>query len=101
MGYDGIRISELNHDPFLPLVLAAEHTQSIELVTSVAVAFWNPMTRLIWLTTLMHSPGAIRTWLADKAARQTSSTMHESHELAKFGQVQEKYSCHPEVILER
>ncbi len=45
MGYDGIRISELNHDPFLPLVLAAEHTQSIELVTSVAVAFSrNPMT---------------------------------------------------------
>ena len=45
MGYDGIRISELNHDPFLPLTLAAEHTTSVELVTSVAVAFSrNPMT---------------------------------------------------------
>jgi probable F420-dependent oxidoreductase len=44
MGYDGIRLSELNHDPFLPLTIAAEHTTSIELVTSVAVAFSrNPM----------------------------------------------------------
>jgi probable F420-dependent oxidoreductase len=43
-GYDGIRLAELNHDPFLPLTLAAEHTQHIELVTSVAVAFArNPM----------------------------------------------------------
>jgi len=45
LGYDGIRLAELNHDPFLPLTLAAEHTQHIELVTSVAVAFSrNPMT---------------------------------------------------------
>jgi probable F420-dependent oxidoreductase len=44
LGYDGIRVSELNHDPFLPLTLAAEHTSRIELVTSVAVAFSrNPM----------------------------------------------------------
>ncbi|MCR9259448.1 MAG: TIGR03617 family F420-dependent LLM class oxidoreductase [Pseudomonadaceae bacterium] len=45
LGYDGIRLAELNHDPFLPLTLAAEHTRRIELVTSVAVAFSrNPMT---------------------------------------------------------
>jgi len=45
MGYDGIRVSELNHDPFLPLTLAADATESIELVTSVAVAFArSPMT---------------------------------------------------------
>ena len=45
MGYDGIRVPELNHDPFLSLTLAAEHTTSVELVTSVAVAFSrNPMT---------------------------------------------------------
>ena len=44
LGYDGARLAELNHDPFLPLTLAAEHTESIELVTSVAVAFArNPM----------------------------------------------------------
>lgn len=45
LGYDGLRLAELNHDPFLPLTLAAEHTDRIELVTSVAVAFSrSPMT---------------------------------------------------------
>ncbi len=43
-GYDGIRLAETNHDPFMPLAIAAEHTRHIELVTSVAVAFSrNPM----------------------------------------------------------
>jgi probable F420-dependent oxidoreductase len=43
-GYDGLRLAELNHDPFLPLAIAAEHTTRIELATSVAVAFSrNPM----------------------------------------------------------
>jgi len=45
LGYDGVRVAELNHDPFLPLTLAAEATESAELITSVAVAFSrNPMT---------------------------------------------------------
>ncbi len=44
-GYDGAWTSETNHDPFLPLVAAAEHTGSIELGTNIAVAFArNPMT---------------------------------------------------------
>ncbi len=45
LGYDGLRVAELNHDPFLPLTQAAAATENIELVTSVAVAFSrNPMT---------------------------------------------------------
>jgi probable F420-dependent oxidoreductase len=44
-GYDCCWTAEISHDPFLPLVLAAEHTTSIELGTSIAVAFArNPMT---------------------------------------------------------
>lgn len=44
-GYDGCWTAEINHDPFLPLTLAAEHTHRIELGTSIAVAFArNPMT---------------------------------------------------------
>jgi probable F420-dependent oxidoreductase len=44
-GYDCCWTAEINHDPFLPLVLAAEHTTHIELGTSIAVAFArNPMT---------------------------------------------------------
>lgn len=44
-GYDGCWTGEINHDPFLPLLLAAEHTTEIELGTSIAVAFARtPMT---------------------------------------------------------
>jgi probable F420-dependent oxidoreductase len=44
-GYDCCWTAEINHDPFLPLTLAAEHTTRIELGTSIAVAFArNPMT---------------------------------------------------------
>jgi probable F420-dependent oxidoreductase len=43
-GYSGIWTAETSHDPFFPLLLAAEHTESIELGTSIAVAFArNPM----------------------------------------------------------
>jgi probable F420-dependent oxidoreductase len=38
-GYDGIWSSETSHDPFFPLVLAAEHTEAVELGTAIAVAF--------------------------------------------------------------
>ncbi len=43
-GYAGIWTAETSHDPFYPLLLAAEHTQTLELGTSIAVAFArNPM----------------------------------------------------------
>ena len=44
-GYAGAWTAETSHDPFFPLLLAAEHTQTLELGTSIAVAFArNPMT---------------------------------------------------------
>jgi probable F420-dependent oxidoreductase len=44
-GYDGAWSAETQHDPFLPLLLAAEHTSRLELGTGIAVAFArNPMT---------------------------------------------------------
>jgi probable F420-dependent oxidoreductase len=39
LGFDALWSSETQHDAFLPLVLAAEHTQKIQLGTSIAVAF--------------------------------------------------------------
>ncbi len=43
-GYDGVASAEIANDPFLPLALAAEHTERLELMTSIAVAFArNPM----------------------------------------------------------
>jgi probable F420-dependent oxidoreductase len=38
-GFDGVWTFETAHDPFLPLVLAAEHSRRISLGTSIAVAF--------------------------------------------------------------
>jgi probable F420-dependent oxidoreductase len=38
-GYDGVRTAEMNHDPFFPLLLAAEHSKKLEIATSIAVAF--------------------------------------------------------------
>ena len=44
-GYDGIFSFEGQHDPFFPLLLAAEHTERVQLTTAVAIAFArNPMT---------------------------------------------------------
>ena len=44
-GYDGIWVPETSRDPFLPMALAAEHTETLEIGTSIAVAFArSPMT---------------------------------------------------------
>jgi probable F420-dependent oxidoreductase len=50
-GYDAAFTAEINNDPFFPLVLAAEHSKTIALTTSISVAFArNPMTlaNLAW-----------------------------------------------------
>ncbi|MBQ73863.1 MAG: LLM class F420-dependent oxidoreductase [Gammaproteobacteria bacterium] len=38
-GYDGAMSVETSHDPFFPLLLAAQNSERIELMTSIAVAF--------------------------------------------------------------
>ena len=44
-GFDGVVSAELSNDPFFPLVLAAEHSKRVDIMTSIAVAFSrNPMT---------------------------------------------------------
>ena len=44
-GYSGAWTAETAHDPFFPLLLAAEHTENLQIGTSIAVAFArNPMT---------------------------------------------------------
>src|SRR3954466_9375539 len=43
-GYDGLWSAESAHDPFLPLMVAAQRACSLELGTAIAVAFSrNPM----------------------------------------------------------
>jgi probable F420-dependent oxidoreductase len=44
-GYDGGVTAETSHDPFLPLLLAAQATERLEIATGVAIAFARtPMT---------------------------------------------------------
>jgi probable F420-dependent oxidoreductase len=44
IGYDGAFSFETKHEPFLPLAVAAEHTEKIALGTAIAIAFArNPM----------------------------------------------------------
>jgi len=43
-GYDAALFPEIAHDPFLPVALAAQATERVELITGIAVAFArNPM----------------------------------------------------------
>lgn len=43
-GYEGLWVPEATHDPFIPLALAADSTESVDLGTSIVVAFArNPM----------------------------------------------------------
>lgn len=39
LGYDGVLTPETGHDPFFPLVVAAEHSTRLTLGTAVAIAF--------------------------------------------------------------
>ncbi len=56
IGYDGAFSFEAKLDPFLPLVLAAENTRTLELGTAIAIAFArNPMN----LANLAHGLQAI------------------------------------------
>ena len=43
-GFDGVLSFEGQHDPFLPLALAASATERVQLMTAIAIAFArNPM----------------------------------------------------------
>ncbi|MAJ61084.1 MAG: hypothetical protein CBC48_14610 [bacterium TMED88] len=58
LGFDGITAPEAGHDPYLPLAIAAEHTEAVDLGTNVAIAFpRSPMitAQLAW--DLQHYSG--------------------------------------------
>jgi probable F420-dependent oxidoreductase len=58
LGFDGVTAPEAGHDPFLPLVLAAEHTRRVTLATNVAIAFpRSPMVTAQMAWDLQHYSG--------------------------------------------
>jgi len=83
LGYDGARVAELTHDPFLPLTLAAEYSEDIDLMTSVAVAFArNPMSmahlahaRCLWRIWRMTSTHFQRVGLSSALVLRYSPTL--------------------------
>jgi probable F420-dependent oxidoreductase len=58
LGFDGLTAPEAGHDPYLPLALAAEHTERIQLATNVAIAFpRSPMATAQVAWDLQHLSG--------------------------------------------
>lgn len=49
MGFAGIWVAETAHDAFLPLTLAAEHSQRLALGTGIALAFSRSPAALAYL----------------------------------------------------
>jgi probable F420-dependent oxidoreductase len=58
LGFDGLMVPEVAHDPFLPMALAAASTSRIRLATGIAVAFArNPMTVAVTASDLHRQSG--------------------------------------------
>lgn len=58
LGFDGLTAPEAGHDPYLPLAIAAEHTERISLGTNVAIAFpRSPMVSAQLAWDLQHYSG--------------------------------------------
>ncbi len=58
LGFDGVTMPEAGHDPYLPLAIAAEHTERIALGTNVAIAFpRSPMVTAQLAWDLQHLSG--------------------------------------------
>ena len=55
IGYDGAFSFEAKLDPFLPLVLAAEHTRRLQLGTAIAIAFARSPMNLANLATALQT----------------------------------------------
>ena len=87
-GYDGIWTAETSHDPFFPLLLAAQTTERVELGTGIAVAFArNPMTLAnIGYDLQAYSRGRFRLGLGSqiKAHIEKRYSMEWSHPAARM-----------------
>jgi probable F420-dependent oxidoreductase len=58
LGFDGATTAEAGHDPYLPIVVAGEHTKHIYLATNVAIAFpRSPMATAQVAWDLQHLTG--------------------------------------------
>lgn len=75
VGYDGLWASESKHDPFLPLTLAAEHTDRLEVGTAIAVAFARSPMQLAYTA---HDLQTYAAWAVLARPRQPDQTAHRA-----------------------
>src|SRR5215468_4357340 len=54
-GVDGLFTAEAAHGPFLPLAVAAEHTERVTLITNIAVAFARSPMDLAQIANDLHA----------------------------------------------
>ena len=72
-GYDGVWSAETGHDPFLPIAVGADATETLEFGTAIAVAFArNPMT----LAVLGWRPAAADQGSLHARTRQPDQAAH-------------------------
>ena len=80
-GYDGVRTAEMNHDPFFPLLLAAEHSEKLEIASSIAVAFArSPMN----LANIGHYVFAHSVNIPADRMQEVKELLHESMKTGKL-----------------
>jgi probable F420-dependent oxidoreductase len=88
--YDGVWTAETAHDPFLPLVVAAQATSRVDLGTSIAVAFArSPMTMAVIANDLQElSHGRLILGLGSQiqAHIERRFSMPWSHPAARMGE---------------
>ena len=89
-GYDGVWAGEINNDPFLSLTLAADATSTLELGTSIAVAFArSPMTLAYTANDLQRfSGGRLVVGLGSQVKAHVTRrfSMPWSHPAARMGE---------------
>jgi probable F420-dependent oxidoreductase len=88
VGYDGALTAETSHDPFFPALIAAEHTERLQIGTGIAVAFArSPMTLAnIGYDLHAYSKGRFRLGLGSqiKAHIEKRFSMPWSHPAARM-----------------
>ena len=80
MGYTGVMTAETAHDPFFPLLVAAQTTEKVQLMTSIAVAFArSPMTLANIGHDLTPIPRAALCWVSARRLNRMSPSGFPCH----------------------
>jgi alkanesulfonate monooxygenase SsuD/methylene tetrahydromethanopterin reductase-like flavin-dependent oxidoreductase (luciferase family) len=91
IGFDALWTAEARHDPFLPLVLAAEHTTRVKLGTAIAVAFPRSplvLAQIAWDLQVRSAGRFILDLGSGAVLPEPAIDPHRGHRGGQYGQVQ-------------